>query len=344
MVRPWARHIPDAVALSEGKRKIRYGDLVGHIESTGRWLQAQGVRPGDRVMIVGENSIALALYILAIGEIDAWPLVANARISAREIDGIYAHSEARLALFTTAVSEDAAEHARRLGAVATDIAKIGRFAVGKLNRAAMPGPVMQDGTQQVGALIYTSGTTGSPKGVMLSHRNVLFTAAVGGTLRDMGQDDKVYGVLPMSHIVGFSTCLTMTLMFGACLELVPKFEASTCLQALKEAGITRLQGVPTIYQRLLENSGGQIACPALKTIGVAWTPCWHRIRQLTTAPSSVARCLAMKKWWPLFNFGQTLPPRPGRSWISLQSTWLRISGLPKFLQEHPFRRGPPERS
>jgi long-chain acyl-CoA synthetase len=272
VVRPWAQRTPDAVALSEGDRKVLYGDLVGHIESTGRWLREQGVRPGDRVMIVGENSIALALFVLATGEIDAWPLVSNARISAREIDGIHAHSGARLTLFTTAVSADAAEHAKRLEAAASDIPGIGRFAVGKLNRDAMAEVVMQGGAQQVGALIYTSGTTGSPKGVMLSHRNVLFAAAIGGTLRDMTQDDKVYGVLPMSHIVGFSTGLTTTLMFGACLELVPKFEASTCLAALREGGITRFQGVPTMYQRLLEISGGPIACPALKSIGVAGAP------------------------------------------------------------------------
>ena len=128
VVRPWAERTPGAIALSEGDRQIRYGELTGHIESTGRWLRQQGVRPGDRVMIVGENSIALALFVLAIGEIDAWPLVSNARISPREIDGIYAHSAARLALFTTAVSTDAAGHAERLGAVAVELPGTGRFA------------------------------------------------------------------------------------------------------------------------------------------------------------------------------------------------------------------------
>lgn len=272
IVRPWAGRTPDAIALSEGDRRVRYGELTGLIESTGRWLQQQGVRPGDRVMIVGENSIAMALFVLAAGEVDAWPLVSNARLSAREIDGIRAHSDARLALFTTAVSADAAAHAQRLGAVAAEMAGIGRFAVGPLNQAATPEPVARDGAEQVGALIYTSGTTGSPKGVMLSHRNILFAAAIGGTLREYGPDDKVYGVLPMSHIVGFSTGLTGTLMFGACLELVPRFDAAACLRALGSDGITRFQGVPTMYQRLLEASGGQIACPALKTIGVAGAP------------------------------------------------------------------------
>ena len=271
-VRPWAERTPDAIALSEGDRKIRYGELSLLIASTGRWLQQQGVRPGDRVMIVGENTIALALFVLATGEIDAWPLVSNARLSEREIDGIHAHSAARLALFTTAVSADAAGHAERLGAVAAELPGIGRFAVGKLNHAAEAEPVARDGSEQVGALIYTSGTTGSPKGVMLSHRNILFAAAIGGALRDYGPDDKAYGVLPMSHIVGFSTGLTGTLLFGACLELVPKFDASACLRALENEGITRFQGVPTMYQRLLETSRGPIASPALKSIGVAGAP------------------------------------------------------------------------
>jgi acyl-CoA synthetase (AMP-forming)/AMP-acid ligase II len=107
---------------------------------------------------------------------------------------------------------------------------------------------------------------------MLSHRSVMFTAAIGGVMRGFGPDDRAYGVLPMSHIVGFSSVLIGTLMFGARLELVPRFDAQATLDALRSDGITRLQGVPTLYQRLLEASGGVIACPALRSIGVAGAP------------------------------------------------------------------------
>ena len=272
VVDPWAQGNPGADALIEGERRLSYGHLAEAVAAIGGWLRERGVRGGDRVMVVGENCIALAVLILAIGDIDAWPLVANARLSEREVDSIQTHSGSRLQLFTSAVSADAARHASRLGASAQKLPWIGQVGVGVTADGALPEPVSVEGPRQVGALIYTSGTTGAPKGVMLSHHNILFTAAVGGVLRDLKADDRVYGVLPMSHIVGFSSVLIGTLMFGACLELVPRFDAAATLTALRARRITRLQGVPTMYQRLLEVSGGRVECPALRTIGVAGAP------------------------------------------------------------------------
>ena len=265
VIGPWVEQAPDAAALVEGEASLSYGQLAEAVQAVGEWLSARGVRGGDRVMLVGENCIALAVLVLAVGDIDAWPLVANARLSEREVDAIRAHSGARLQLFTSNISGDAARHASRLGAAVHELPWIGRVSVGAVNDAAEAETVADDGARQVGALIYTSGTTGAPKGVMLSHRNILFTAAVGGVLRELRADDRMYGVLPMSHIVGFSSVLVGTLMFGACLDLVPRFDAAATLAALRTRGITRLQGVPTMYQRLLEVSGGRVECPALRT-------------------------------------------------------------------------------
>jgi long-chain acyl-CoA synthetase len=100
-------------------------------------------------------------------------------------------------------------------------------------------------------LIYSSGTTGTPKGVMLSHENLLVSARTTAHFRRMGAGDKVYVVLPISHIVGISL-LIMTLMVGGTVRLVSKYDPAALAKAIAEEGITVLSGVPATYQRLLE--------------------------------------------------------------------------------------------
>jgi acyl-CoA synthetase (AMP-forming)/AMP-acid ligase II len=88
---------------------------------------------------------------------------------------------------------------------------------------------------------------------MLSHRNLLFTAKTSGILRQSGPADRIYGVLPMSHIVGYSILLIATLMHGGTLYVVAKADPAALAHAIAEEGITSLFGVPATYQRLLEH-------------------------------------------------------------------------------------------
>ena len=79
----------------------------------------------------------------------------------------------------------------------TEIAGLGAIGVGALNEATQPEPVEPGSPDNVAALIYTSGTTGNPKGVMLTHRNVLFMADGAARIRSIVPQDRVFGVLPM---------------------------------------------------------------------------------------------------------------------------------------------------
>ena len=89
-----------------------YGALAGIVDDAAAALRDHGVRPGDRVMVVSENSLALAALILA-HMVDAWSVVVNPRLSDREIDQIRGHCGARLLYYTVDVSEMAAAIACR---------------------------------------------------------------------------------------------------------------------------------------------------------------------------------------------------------------------------------------
>ena len=167
--------------------------------------------------------------MLAASRIDAWAIVSNPRLSARELDLIRDHSGARRMFFTNGVSKEAAAHAARCHARTHSIGPLEDIGVTALNEGAAAEPVEQDPARQVAVLIYTSGTTGTPKGVMLTHENLLISAGITAQFRQMGPEDKVYVVLPISHIVGISL-LIMTLMVGGAVRLVSRYEGCATMR------------------------------------------------------------------------------------------------------------------
>ena len=227
-------------------------------------------------MIVSENCIALAALLFAASRIDAWAIVANPRLSPRELDQIRDHSGARRMFFTAEVSKEAAAHASRCGAEVRDVGPLRAIGVGALNEDTVAEPVEADaGEAGRGADLYV-GNDGNaerrdahprePADQRQDHR---------AFPQDGCADDKIYVVLPISHIVGISL-LIMTLMVGGTVRLVSKYDPAALAKAIAEEGITILNGVPATYQRLLEYKAvaglTQLDRGALRLIAVAGAP------------------------------------------------------------------------
>lgn len=262
-----ARRDPRAPAIVAPDAKLDYTRLAGAVDGAAAWLRSLGIRPGDRVVIVGENCAAALVLALATTAIDAWPALINARLSAREVDAICAHCTPRRVLFTAAFSTDAAAHAARLGGVPVDLAELGTVHAGGPDDSTVPAPAPDAAARQVAALIYTSGTTGAPKGVMLSQGNLVFAANCGATLRRLGPGDRVYASLPISHVFGLASVCLSGLLAGATLQLVPRFSAEGLANALEHDGISVLPAVPAMYTRLLEHAqarGSPLRAPRLR--------------------------------------------------------------------------------
>jgi long-chain acyl-CoA synthetase len=276
IIKPWSKRSPERAALVESTGTWTYGQLASAVADTKRWLTEMGVRSGDRVMLVGENCRAFVAVLLAVADLDAWPVLVNARLSGGEIDQIRDHCGPRRAIYTTSASPQATAHAKRHGAVIKDIADLCRIAVGTLNESVEPEAVNLDPGERVAALIYTSGTTGLPKGVMLSHRNLLFVAAGSAKIRALTVEDRVYGILPMSHAVGLSVILLGTLLRGATLYLAPRFDPVAVLAALERDRLTVMLGAPAMYSLLLEYAKlkglKSLKFPALRIIASASAP------------------------------------------------------------------------
>ena len=251
VVEPWAKGSPDHLALVEVSGSWTYGQLQSAVVETQAWLLESGVRPGDRVMIVCENCRAFVAILLALARLDAWPVLVNARLSPREVDQIREHSGARRVVYTAGASPHAEEHAKRHGALVEESVLLGGWiGIGPLNEEVNPEPIEANPANSVAAMIYTSGTTGLPKGVMLTHRNLLFMATVSARIRRLTDDDRLLGVLPMTHAVGLSVVLLGSLVSGATLYLSPRFDPMTARKTLEQ--ITVALGTPAMFSQLLD--------------------------------------------------------------------------------------------
>ncbi|MEY8829257.1 class I adenylate-forming enzyme family protein [Sedimentitalea sp. XS_ASV28] len=268
--RPTAPALADTTGL-----RWTYADLDAACDALGARLAGQGVRPGDRVLILSENSAPTVAALFACSRIGAIAIPVNARLTAGEVDRIVEHARPAAVLMTTEVSPEAAQHAERMGAARIS----GPFGTLHL---AMPFPSAPDADQDIAVILYTTGTTGAPKGVMLSHANLVFAGKASVKVRDMRADDVIYGVLPITHVFGLASIVTAVSCAGAFIRLEPRFSVARLYDALND-GVTLLSAVPQMHALLMQYTREQghrsLAGSSLRVVtsGAApLDPAWKR--------------------------------------------------------------------
>ena len=242
-----ARAMPRALALIDGDgRAVTYADHQEAIARAAALLEDVGLRPGDRLLVAAENCHAAAVLILAAGRADAVAVPVNARMTAAEVARVVDHCDPRVLAFTSGASAEAGAHAARAGAATLD-AGFGTVALATRDAAAtdaMPG--------DVAVILYTTGTTGAPKGVMLTHGNLRFAGRTSAELRGMGPGDRLYGVLPVTHVFGMASMLMAAAHSGASVQMEARF-APDRLHAALTGGITVFPGVPQMHALLMDH-------------------------------------------------------------------------------------------
>ena len=221
-------------------------DLMQATDDAEAAMRARGVRAGDRVVLVFENTISVPAFFLAVSRLDAISVVINARLTDAELQRIFDHSDPSLVMFSTDVSEAAQAHVQHFGAESVE----GRFGrVGLMQRdGATAEPVFHSAAEQVALMLYTSGTTGAPKAAMLTHGNLVNAAHASAKVRGMRADDTCFLALPLSHIYGFVTFLAMCKAQGV-MRMETRFSVERMFRAL-DTDVTFLPGVPQMHAHL----------------------------------------------------------------------------------------------
>ena len=253
-----AREYGEHLALTLGGRDLTYRDLAAAVDRLATRL-APDVPPGHRVAIVAPNVPALVIGLFATWRLGGVAVPLSARYREYELRQILgaAAPTAVISLETVAGYSFAALFRTLLpqlptlrrclfvdswAAPTSEIARAGPAV------AAMAAPV----DPEFAAILYTSGTTGEPKGVLVSHRRELDTAAALNGVLSAGPADRCVFIIPLSHAFGLS-CFIATVAGGSQALLVESsFSLAPMLRAIEERQATILHGSPALFASLLK--------------------------------------------------------------------------------------------
>jgi malonyl-CoA/methylmalonyl-CoA synthetase len=241
------------IELADGVR-WSYDDFLDETARVANALLTLGIQPGDRVAAQVDKSVsAIALYLGTI-RTGAVFLPLNTAYTAPEVE--YFLSDAEPALL---VCRPAAEAALRpiAASTATRLETLdGDDNSGSwsklLSAAADEFDTIPRAAHDLAALLYTSGTTGRAKGAMITHLNLTSNALTLADIWHFSSDDVLLHVLPIFHTHGLFVAINTTLIAGASLLFLPRFDADQVVAILPRASV--MMGVPTFYTRLLDNS------------------------------------------------------------------------------------------
>ena len=271
-----AERWPDNIALEiqrrDGIESYTYAELRRMAESIGRWLTKQGLERGARVAIWADNHprwVAAYLGIIAAGYA-AVPL--DTALHEDQITKLLKDSGSS-ALFCDSKHSSTMRDTLRpasfrvvlIDADAADFASI--IASGPGNFAAV-----SSSDDDLASLIYTSGTTADPKGVMLTHRNLMGEVeAIFGWVH-IGPEDALLGVLPLFHVLSQMANLLLPLVKGSRVVYLETLNTTELLRALAERKITAFAVVPQffylIHERIFKeiSQRGRLAQVVVRTL------------------------------------------------------------------------------
>lgn len=254
-------HMFDAIAAAASRpaapfmivpsgRQWTYGDLMEFSAGMAHRLVALGVRPGDRVAVQVEKSPEAMLLYVACLRVGAVFLPLNIAYTLAELDYFIGDAEPSLVVVTPASAAAIVPLAARHGGRVATLDENGGGTLLEEWGDDIEFANVDRGPDDLAAILYTSGTTGRSKGAMLSHDNLLSNARTLIAHWRFGAGDRLIHALPIFHTHGLFVATNVTMLSGASMDFLAKFDVAKVLSLMESA--TCLMGVPTFYTRLLQ--------------------------------------------------------------------------------------------
>ena len=250
----FARHASRELLATADGESYSYQDIDKESARLARYLVELGIKTGDRVSVQVEKSPqALSLYLGCLrGGFVFHPL--NPAYQSAELEYFLGNAAPTIVICDSddedsilgLASKSGIEHVRTLDAN-------GSGSLIEKSRTTSADPILvTQKADDLAALLYSSGTTGVPKGIMLTHRNLLSNTQSLINAWEFSDQDRLLHALPIFHVHGLFVGIGCTLLSGASIRWLDTFDAETVINYLPEC--TVMMGVPTYYTRLLGNT------------------------------------------------------------------------------------------
>ena len=248
---------PDKVAIVDGPsgRELTYGQLTSAIRQVATGLAARGFGHGDVFAIYLPNLPEYAIAFHAVAAAGGINTTINPLYTVDELTKQLKDAGAKYLLTIPMFLEKAQAAGAQCGI--EEIFVLGE-AEGATSFSALmqegepPAPPIESATDLV-ALPYSSGTTGLPKGVMLTHQNLVVNVEQALQLAQVTEDERLIAILPFYHIYGMTALMNLALRQGATLVTMPRFDLAQFLQLMQAHQITRAFLVPPIVLGLAKH-------------------------------------------------------------------------------------------
>jgi malonyl-CoA/methylmalonyl-CoA synthetase len=240
-----------AIETQDGAH-ISYGDLIARAGQMANVLVARGVKPGDRVAVQVEKSVANIVLYLGTVRAGAVYLPLNTAYTLNELDYFIGDAEPSLVVCDPSRAEGLAPIAAKVKARVETLGPDGKGSLtDAANKANSEFATVSRANDDLAAILYTSGTTGRSKGAMLSHDNLASNSLSLVDYWRFTDKDVLIHALPIYHTHGLFVATNVTLFSRASMIFLPKLDPDLIIKLMARA--TVLMGVPTFYTRLLQS-------------------------------------------------------------------------------------------
>lgn len=221
----------------DGKyRKFTYREVFEKAGGLQKKLAEMGIGVGDRIALLSENRPEWPISYLAVAGMGAVVVPLDAMLRKEEVLPLLEDSEPKACI----LSKKFLDYAGAMKVILME--DFDRLPAGAAMTGAMIGP------DQLAAIVYTSGTTGNPKGVMLTHGNVVSNAIAGASCFELGPGDNFLSVLPLHHTFETTAGFLAPFYSGCMITYAESLKSYNLLQNMQETGVTLMCGVPLLFQ------------------------------------------------------------------------------------------------